>query len=293
MRIALLALSLLVACDQPPPEAPPPGQIPSGGEVLVTVDGKPVTQKLIDIGVRPLTDSQREAMLGDPERMRDLIDRLAFAELLYQRAVEEEIYKEQEVKDSLALAQREILANIMLERIASEKVTDEAVKERYESMAVQFERPSAKVQHILVKRQDEAEDLIAKINDGEMDFLEAARRFSVDRSVQQTGGDLGWRTRAPAPELREAWDSAEIGAVVGPIEGKMGFHILKVTDRRDSTPLDEVRDKLEEMLRGEAMQAARPELMNEAEVVYPDDKAEAEAPSGSPAEAPATDEATE
>lgn len=271
MRALILPLMLLIACDPaPPPQAAPPGQLELGTQVLVTVNGQPVTQRLIDIGLRPVPEAQRESILNDPRRRKDMIDRLAFAELLYQRAIAEDLHHDQEVLDSMALAQRELLANMMLEKIGKEAVTEEAIQERYEAMAVQFKRPGAQVQHILVKRQDEAEEIAGKIKAGELDFLEAAREHSIDRAVRQHGGDLGWTVRPPARELKESWEDAEIDEVVGPIEGRMGFHILKVTGRRDATPIDEVRDQLAEAVKVEAMKAARAELMNEADITFVD-----------------------
>jgi peptidyl-prolyl cis-trans isomerase C len=267
VRAILFCLAALAACTPAPPP-PIPGQLDMGDEVLVTVNGKPVTQRLIDIGVRPMPQAKRDALLNDPERKRDLIDSLAFGELLYQRAVDEKLYDEPDVRDAIALAEREILANMMLERIGQAAVTDQAVQERYEAMAVQFKRPGAKVQHLLVKRQDEAEQIVNQIKAGELDLLEAAKRHSIDRSVAQTGGDLGWTVRPPARELQDAWENAPLGEVIGPIEGRLGFHIVKIVDRRDTTPLVEVRDQLAEMIKVEAMQAARPELMNAADVQF-------------------------
>ena len=269
MRSLIVPLFLLFACNGgPPPEPPIPGQLELDGEVLVKVNGSPVTQKLVDIGLRPVPQAQREALLNDPKRMRDVVDRLAFAELLYQRALKEELHLDPEVQDSVALAQREILANVMLERIGKAAVTDEAIQERYDAMAVQFKRPSAQVQHILIKKQDKAEEVAKKIREGEVDFLAAAKEHSVDRSARQNGGDLGWTVRPPARELKEAWETAQIGEVVGPIEGRLGFHLIKVTDRRDATPLEEVRDQLAEAIKVDAMKSARAEIMNEADVEY-------------------------
>lgn len=273
MRRVLFAVSLVVAAAacQPEPVPPPiPGTLDKGGEVLVTVDGHKVTQRLIDIGTAPMPEAQREALLENPAQRKQLLERLAFAELLYHEAIDKKLYEEPEVRDSLALAQREVLANLMLERIAEESVTDAVVQEKYDSMAVQFNRPSAKVQHILVERQDEANQIVEQIKSGELDFLDAAKKFSKDRGIEQHGGDLGWTIRAPINELKEAWETAPLNEVVGPVKGRLGFHILKVTERRDKTPLEEVEPQLREMLKVEKMRSARTDMMSEVEVTWED-----------------------
>ena len=279
MRSILFAVTLaaatgLAACEPPPPpEAPIPGALDLGDDVLVTVDGHKVTQKVLDIGTRNMPAQQREQLLGNEAQKKELVERMAFAELLYQRAVAEKLHEAEEAKENFALASREIMANMMLEKIGEAAVTDEAVQEKYTSMAMQFNRPSAKVNHILVARQDEANQLVERLKAGEIDFLDAAKKYSTDRGIQQHGGDLGWTARAPMRELQEAWESAPIGEITGPIEGRLGFHIIRIEGRRDATPLEEVREGLEEMIKVEAMKAARADMMAKATMVWPGEAA--------------------
>lgn len=283
MRSILLALTLvagagLAACEPaPPPEAPIPGTFDMGDDVLVTVDGHKITQKVLDVGTRNMPAQQREQLMGTEAQKKELVERMAFAEMLYQQAVTEKLHETEEAKENFALASREILANMMLEKIGEEAVTEEAVQEKYTSMAMQFNRPSAQVQHILVTQQDEANKLVEQLKNGEIDFLDAAKKFSVDRGVQQHGGDLGWTPRAPIRELQEAWESAPIGEIVGPVEGRLGFHIVRIQGRRDATPLEEVREGLEEMVKVDAMKAARADIMSKATLVWADEAGEADA----------------
>jgi peptidyl-prolyl cis-trans isomerase C len=274
VRSIILALTLaaatgLAACEPTPAEPPVPGALELGDDVLVTVDGHKVTQKVLDIGTRNMPAAQREQLMSNPEQKKELIERMAFAELLYQRALTEGLHKSEEARENFALANREILANMMLEQIGKAAVTDAAVQEKYTSMAVQFNRPSAQVQHILIQAQDEANKLVEQLKNGEIDFLDAAKKYSIDRGIQQHGGDLGWTPRAPIRELQEAWETAPIGEIVGPVEGRLGFHIIRIQGRRDATPLEEVRDGIEEMLKVEAMKGARADMMSKSTLVWP------------------------
>ncbi|MFT7518703.1 MAG: parvulin-like peptidyl-prolyl isomerase [Kiritimatiellia bacterium] len=267
----LLLLIALTACNQPPPPLPVPGVINVAGDTLVTVDGHDITQGLVDVGVRPLPQAKKDELLNDPGRKRELLKRMVFAELLYRKAIEAKLHEEKDVTDALALAQREILANIMLEKIGEQATNDAAIQAKYDSMSVQFQRPQAKVQYILMKKQDEANKLVEQLKSGAIDFLEAASTRSQDPAIARHGGDIGWTPRAPTRELKEAWESAPINEIVGPVEGHQGFHILRITGRRDVTPLEDVKDYLSEQVKVEAMKSARREIMNAAEIVWADE----------------------
>lgn len=275
MRL-LFALALtFAACNTPPPEPPPPGALDIGDEVLLTIDEHAVTEKMVATALSPAPPEVRDQVRESPQEMQKLLDNMALTELLYHRALERKLHERPEVRDSMALAQREILGSFLMKEMADEKVTDAAVKERYDSLGARLNRPQADIDHILVERQDLANQLIADINAGKMDFLEAAKKHSIERGVEQHGGKIGWSVRAPIQELQEAWESAPVGEVVGPVEGRLGYHILRVNGRRSSVPLEEVEDKIKDQIRKEALTDLRKELMTEANIV---DKRDGDAP---------------
>lgn len=268
MRPNVMAIALLCACTPEPPPTPVPGTMDIGDQVLVTVDGHPVTRKMLDVSLSHGPETQRDAIRNDPDEQRKLLETLAYAELLYHRAVEANVHDDPAVLDAMALAQREIMANIMIEKIAAEKITDEAVQQRYEALGSRLDRPNARVHHILVEREDQAKDLVKAIKAGEVDFLDAARDNSIDTGIETHGGDLGWTVRPPIRELLEAWENSPEGEVVGPVEGRKGFHIIRVVGRRPNVPLEEVGPQIRESLQREAMQALRQELMEQATVEW-------------------------
>jgi foldase protein PrsA len=92
--------------------------------------------------------------------------------------------------------------------------------------------------HILVGTSEEADDVINRLNDGE-DFATVAAEVSLDTTSGAAGGDLGC---APASsyvsEFADATMTAEIGAVVGPVETSYGFHVIRVDSRTESSIAD-------------------------------------------------------
>ncbi len=81
----------------------------------------------------------------------------------------------------------------------------------------------------LVARAQEVRELVVS---GQMSFEDAARRFSEDGS-SQSGGDVGFFGRGQLlPALEELAFRLEIGEVSPVVQSPIGFHILRVTERR-------------------------------------------------------------
>ncbi len=85
--------------------------------------------------------------------------------------------------------------------------------------------------HILVKKEDQARELLARARDGE-DFAELARRYSECPSGK-AGGDLGWFGKG---QMVRAFEDAAFGGNKGdtlsPVETEFGWHLIRVIDRR-------------------------------------------------------------
>jgi peptidyl-prolyl cis-trans isomerase C len=91
----------------------------------------------------------------------------------------------------------------------------------------------ATARHILVDSEDEAFMLMKKLNSGESSFEVLAKEYSNCPSASD-GGSLG--TFEPGTMVLE-FDKAVfspktiIGAVVGPIQTKFGYHLIVVEKR--------------------------------------------------------------
>ena len=85
--------------------------------------------------------------------------------------------------------------------------------------------------HILVKKEEEAKSLLAKISAGES-FSDLAKKHS-DCPSGRKGGDLGWfGTGQMVREFEEAAFKCAKGSVVGPVKTQFGWHLIKVLDQR-------------------------------------------------------------
>jgi peptidyl-prolyl cis-trans isomerase D len=93
--------------------------------------------------------------------------------------------------------------------------------------------PHVNARHILVATQEEAEDILAALNDGES-FAELAKAASTDTGSGAQGGELGWSSvYGFVKPFGDAALAAPIGKIIGPIETEFGWHIIQVRAREN------------------------------------------------------------
>jgi len=100
-----------------------------------------------------------------------------------------------------------------------------------------------RARHILVETEDEAKEVIERLNAGE-DFAALAEELSLDTGSAVDGGDLGFAPRGRyVPEFDEAVSTLPIGQVSEPIESQFGWHVIEVLERaeRELSPADYVQ----------------------------------------------------
>jgi len=87
---------------------------------------------------------------------------------------------------------------------------------------------------------NELEEIAFRLTEGEL-FEDLARIYSVDGSAAN-GGDLDFFARGQMVKpFEDAAFTAEIGAVIGPVETQFGFHLIKVTDKKTEEGQEKVR----------------------------------------------------
>lgn len=144
-------------------------------------------------------------------------------------------------------------------------VTDDELRAQFEAAPEQFQ--SSEVRHILVDTEQEANDVIARLDAGE-DFGAVAEEVSNDPGSAANGGALG---EAPRGSYVEPFSEAvysedtELGEVVGPVESQFGFHVI-IVDARTTPEFEDVRDQLEAQLVGAEFSDFLQEVFDEAEV---------------------------
>ncbi|MCL6500535.1 MAG: peptidyl-prolyl cis-trans isomerase [Candidatus Pacearchaeota archaeon] len=87
----------------------------------------------------------------------------------------------------------------------------------------------ARASHILVKTEEQAKEILRKLNLGES-FEKLAQEFSLCPS-RKRGGSLGEFGRGQmVREFEKAVFSAKKGQIIGPVKTQFGWHIIRVED---------------------------------------------------------------
>src|SRR5438067_9419902 len=147
-----------------------------------------------------------------------------------------------------------------------EDLTDRELRERYDREKERYRLPErARLREIIVLRPDNtaqaaaagqhAEELAKQARAG-ADFALLAKTAS-EAATKEKGGDLGEVARGELlPELDKAVFNATSGQVIGPIEAKTAWHIIKVEQRLPSEvpAFETLKEKLRKDVSDEAWQ---------------------------------------
>lgn len=213
-------------------------------KVLAVVNGKEITERAINDLIAKL-GPQRSAPFMTPEGKKQLLDELINQELIYLDAIDQKLDEEEDFKINLEVVKKDILKQYAIGKLLNPvTVSDEEVKKYYEENKAAFVKPeSVKASHILVDSEEKANEILEELKNG-MDFADAAKKHSSCPSKEQ-GGDLGFFGRGQmVPEFDSAVFSMELNEISEPVKTQFGYHIIKVTDKKDKemSSFEEVKE---------------------------------------------------
>lgn len=169
----------------------------------------------------------------------------------------------------------------LLESFASDEEPSEEDLLQYAQMYATTYDGAKRSSHILFDSGDEAtaQEVLDKLNAGELDFAEAAKEYSKDGSASD-GGDVGWdKTSSFVEEYQTALDGLEKDQMSGLVTSTYGIHIIKCTDvftapeevtSLDQIPsdwVDSIKSSLKSQKQSEAYQQWLEEYKESSDVV--------------------------
>jgi len=170
-------------------------------------------------------------------------------------------------------------------------VNEAEVKTYYDENPKAFETPAeVQASHILIKPETadpnadpneakvvakaKAEKLLAEIKGG-ADFAELAQANSADPGSAARGGDLGFFAAGRmVPPFNDAAFALQPGEMSDIVETQFGYHIIKVTDRKEAsvTPFEEAKagiiEELANQKKSQIAQEYIQSLKDKAAIVY-------------------------
>lgn len=210
------------------------------------IDRMLLVQRAQQEGVTVSDDQVQQAVQTQFDRIRSGFQ----SDEAFRQAVEQ---TGQNMYQYRQMLQQQARQELMLSRFRSQlvtdgglppaAVTDSAVRAYFDANSASARRPASisferitLVPHPDSSAADSAIALAHKALDeirSGTDFSVAAHRFSNDPGTRSQGGDMGWIRRSDVvPAFADVAWAAPPGRVVGPIETRFGFHIIKVQNIR-------------------------------------------------------------
>lgn len=237
----------------------------------------------IKIGAFELSDKDLDAIIEkippeqqmyaqNPEYRERLAQNLKEMLLFAAYAVDESVEESEDFKASMELARRDFLSQAAVKNVLESVDCDDAELETYyEDHKSQYKAQAyASAKHILVKEEEKANEILAKLQAEEMDFASAAQEFSTCPSKAQ-GGDLGlFNPGQMVPEFDQAVFTGPVNELIGPVKTQFGYHIILVTERNDGDQksYDDVKDEVKQQLMAEKQRAAYAAKLEELTAKY-------------------------
>lgn len=228
--------------------------------------GDPVVAKIGDQEVKRSEVFSFIATLPEQVRQQmplDMMFPLALDQVLNNRIIGEkadaaQLESDPEVSNLVEQAKDNIVRNVYIERELTKAVSQKELLKAYETALEGFEKvEEVHARHILVKDEETAREIIAKLEQGEA-FEELAKQ-STDGATAVNGGDLGYFSKADMiPEFSDAAFKLAPGAhSKEPVKSQFGFHIIKVEGKRQrpEPQFEELKPQLEAQLRRDKLNA--------------------------------------
>lgn len=240
--------------------------VAANSDIIATVNGKTIPKIRADA----LVAAQAGQGQPDSPELRKMVrEELIRRELLFQESVAKGFEKKPEVLPQLMLARQGVLINAYVgDYVRNHPVTDETLKKEYETIKLQLGNKEYKVRHILVEKEDEAKDIIAKLQKGEK-FEDLAKQ-SKDPGSRERGGDLGW---AAPSNFVKSFSAAMIALEKGkfteaPIKSDFGYHVIMLDDTRELKlpTFEEAKPQLAQRLQQQVVEKHITELRAKASI---------------------------
>jgi peptidyl-prolyl cis-trans isomerase C len=215
-----------------------------------TVNGTPISQRTVDMLVKQGASSGQP---DTPESRKAIIDQLALQMVTAEEAIKKGLDKSPEIADQVNAIKQSVLANAYVQDfIKSNPITDDMLKVEYERIKTTMTGMQYKARHILVAKEAEAKDIIAKLKKDPGSFAKLATERSKDPGSKAKGGDLGWfDLSGMVPEFGAAVSKLEKSQFTQePVKTQFGYHVILLEDSRpvEPPPLDQVKPQLSQYL---------------------------------------------
>lgn len=232
-----------------------------GGDTLAAYRGLTLTRTDLEAELQRFAPREREAIQQSPTSRanlaRELLLRRVVAAMARDQGLDQQSLHQQRLK---LMEERMLYDAYMSAREASaidEAAVEALARDEYRVNRDRFVLPEeVRAAHVLIAVNDtrgeaEARELAGLVRARALagqPFDALAREYSDDPGSGQRGGDLGFfaRGRMVPPFDEAVFALREPGALSEVVQTQFGFHVIRLTERREAglRPFDEVREEL-------------------------------------------------
>jgi peptidyl-prolyl cis-trans isomerase C len=241
--------------------------------ILAKIDGIEITVEEFKASFDNLP-AETKKKYSTPEGKEKFLEELINQKILLKEAENRGIPERKEVIQQIKEARAQIIiVNLINELKRDVKITEAEARQYYEEHKDEFRTiDQVRVRHILIrpasadseadtKAKEKAEKILELIRNG-ADFGTVAKQISEDKVSGQKGGDLGYLTREQMdPEVARFVFSMNPGEIAGPIKTNLGYHIVKVDEKKLGDQLD--FERVENKVRDRALLEKQSRVANE------------------------------
>lgn len=264
LRILCLACALigLAACH---PKAPEQG---STSPAVATVNGTPISRSLYEFYVKGVSGHDSSTLT--PQQRALALDSLIRAQAVAQEAMKEGLDKQSNTASMLELSRLNILEQAMSDKfLAGRTPSDAQLQAEYNAEVAKMPKTEYHAEHILVKNQALAKQIIQDLNHGQK-FATLAKKYSIDPS-KDNGGDLGWFTlNHMVKPFSDAVAQLKTGQYTQtPVQTQFGWHVIELLGTRPLAPppFDSVKSRLVQIVEAKQFRAYTDSLLGKDKVV--------------------------
>jgi peptidyl-prolyl cis-trans isomerase C len=240
---------------------------PLAAQNIAVVNGKPITKARADAMVEMLV---KQGQPKSPQLEQMVRDELIRREIFMQEAERRGVLAQEDVRTQLELSRQSVVIRALFEDFRKKNpVAPADIQAEYDKFKAQAGDKEYRARHILVEKEDEAKDIIAKIKGGAK-FEDLAKQKSKDPGSGANGGDLDWAPKAAyVKEFSDAMAALNKGQVTDtPVKTQFGYHVIRLDDTRAAQvpSLDEVRPQIEQQLAQRKLQDFEKSLREKAKI---------------------------
>ncbi|MGM0901066.1 MAG: peptidylprolyl isomerase [Bacillota bacterium] len=151
------------------------------------------------------------------------------------------------------------------------EITEEELKTYFDENKESFdELEQVEASHILVEDEATATEVAEKLASGG-DFDELAAEYSTDAANAESGGELGYFAKGDmVEEFENTAFSMEVGTISDPVKTDYGYHIIKVTDKKEAKEavFEDHKEEINEILFNEKIQSEYTTWLEEKKEEY-------------------------